>query len=394
MTFLFNLIALVVLCVFSISPSLEAKEAPVYVGFDGAYGVKNSTSAQAIELGLRAAIFEINASGGVLGGRPIELLTKDNRSVPARGIANLEDFAANPDLVAVFGGRFSPVLLQQVKPTHALKMPLLNVWGAADGITTHNIRPSYTFRLSLKDSWAMPAMLRQAQKQGGNKVGVLLPNNGWGRSNQASLSAALALAPEVELVGSIRYNFGEADMVQHYKTLVDGGADAILLVANDLEGSKLVRQIGQRTDIRRAPIVSHWGVTGGNMVKESGPALADLDFTIVQTFSFLRAPAVPLATFLKSVQQVAGIRSAESIKSPVGAGHAYDMMHILKKAIDVANSTERPAIRNALEATTKHAGLVRNYDHPFSANNHDGLGPEQIFFTRYRSDGVLIPLGQ
>jgi len=129
--------------------SLQAAEGPVFVGFDGAYGVKNSTSAQAVELGLKAAIHEINAGGGVLGGRSIQLLTKDNRSVSARGIVNFEDFAAQEDLVAVFGGRFSPVLLQQLKTAHEKKTPLLDVWGAADGITDHSYAPSYSFRLSL-----------------------------------------------------------------------------------------------------------------------------------------------------------------------------------------------------------------------------------------------------
>ena len=386
--------AAVLLAGWMVSSPAEAAEPPVYVGFDGAYRVKNSTSAQAIELGLRAAIYEINAHGGVLGGRPIELLTKDNRSVPARGIANLEDFAANPDLVAVFGGRFSPVLLQQVKTAHALKVPLLDVWAAADGITSHNLRPSYTFRLSLKDSWAMPAMLEQGIAKGGNKVGVLLPNSGWGRSNQKALTKAIVNTPSADLVEAIWYNSGERDMIQHYKALISAGAESILFVGNDLEGSLLVRQLGERADVRRVPIVSHWGVTGGNMVQTGGSALADLDFTVVQTFSFFRAQPDALARFTQTVKKTADINNVQTIKAPVGVGHAYDMMHILAQAIEIAHSTDREAIRTALEGTISHQGLVRDYNAPFSAEDHDALGPEHVFFTRYRSDGVLIPLGQ
>ena len=82
--------------------AIQANEInPVLVGFDGEYGLKNSTSAQAIELGLRVAIHEINSQGGVLGGRPLELVTRDNRSIPSRGVANLKKFAAMTDLVAV-----------------------------------------------------------------------------------------------------------------------------------------------------------------------------------------------------------------------------------------------------------------------------------------------------
>jgi branched-chain amino acid transport system substrate-binding protein len=374
------------------SSALHAEGSPVYVGFDGTYGVKNSTSSQAIELGLKAAIYEINAAGGVLGGRPLELIIKDNRSVAARGIANFEEFAAVTDLVAIINDRFSPVILQQLEPAHTKQMLLLGVWGAADDITEHAFTPSYTFRLSLKDSWAMPAMLSRALEKVGDKVGVLLPNTGWGRSNQKALDAALAKYPEGDLVGSIWYNWGEQDMLQHYRTLVSAGAQSILFVANDLEGSLLVRQLGDHPDVARVPIISHWGVTGGDMVEASGPALAELDFTFVQTFSFPKARPQALATFRNTVKEMAGIHDVEALASPVGVGHAYDMMHILAKAIDVAGSTDRATIRDALENLGPHNGLVRDYNPPFSDKNHEALGPEQVFFAKYRADGAIVPV--
>jgi len=380
--------------VFLLVQPLWARDAPVYVGFDGAYGVKNSTSAQSIQLGIRAAIHEINASGGVLGGRPLELLIKDNRSVPARGIANLEDFIAQKDLVAVFGGRFSPVLLQQVKHVQEHKIPLLDVWGAADGITDHEYVPSYTYRLSLKDSWAMPAMLKRAMSASGDKIGILLPNSGWGRSNQKALGKALEKTPEALLVGTIWYNGGEHNMLQHYQALIKSGAQAVLLVANASEGSVLVRQLGGRIDVKRVPIISHWGVTGGDMVKASGPTLAELDFSVVQTFSFFNERAKTHKKFRETVAAIQGITDLETIESPVGVGHAYDMTHILAKAIDQAKSTDRTAIRDALEKLGKYEGLVRTYDPPFSSVKHDALAPNLVFFTKYRVDGALVPVSQ
>jgi len=372
----------------------QAAPDPVLVGFDGAYLLKNSTSAQAIELGLKAAIHEINQSGGVLGGRMIELVTKDNRSVPARGIANLEDFAAMQDLVAVFVGRFSPVILQQIEKTHDLQMPLLDVWGAADGITDHDFDPSFTFRLSLKDSWAMPAMLEQVRNKNIQKIGVLLPNSGWGRSNDNALAAAVSHTPEIKLVEPIWYNWGERDMLQYYQLLMGAGAEAVLLVANDIEAALLVRQLSMAPEVPRAPIISHWGVTGGDMRSASGPGLMTLDFRIVQTFGFSKAMPGPLQTFQKTLGELTGSDDFATLESPVGVGHAYDMMHLLAMAIDKANSTDRMAIRDALENLDVYHGLVRTYERAFSPENHDALGPEQVFFARYRNDGVLVPIGQ
>ena len=365
---------------------------PVLIGFDGEYGLKNSTSAQAIELGIRVAMDEINSQGGVLGGRPLKLVVKDNRSVPSRGVANLKQFATTPDLVAVIGGRFSPVLLQQIEQVHKLKLPLLDVWGAANGITDHSYQPSYTFRLSLKDAWAMPVMLRQVKKMGKRRIGVLLPNSGWGRSNNHSLSQTLPQYPELEVVDTVWYNFGEQIMLPKYQQLLNKGVDSILFVGNDNEGSRLVRELGENPSVPRMPIISHWGVTGGQMAEASGATLHEINFSVVQTFSFFTATPKALARFMKGAERLSGIRQIEQLVSPVGTAHSYDMIHILAKAIERAGSTDRTAIRDALESGISHDGLVQNYRPAFNKENHDAPLEDQVFMARFRKDGVIVPL--
>lgn len=51
-------------------------EKPVYIGLDAEFGYKNSTSAEAIRMGMLVAMEEINKAGGVLGGRPLELVER------------------------------------------------------------------------------------------------------------------------------------------------------------------------------------------------------------------------------------------------------------------------------------------------------------------------------
>ena len=66
---------------------------------------------------------QINAAGGVLGGRAVALVTRDNREILARSVVNSAEFAAMPDLVAVFSGRSSPLVLAQVQALHTAKLP-------------------------------------------------------------------------------------------------------------------------------------------------------------------------------------------------------------------------------------------------------------------------------
>ena len=81
------------LLALSAATAAPAAGAPVRIAIDAEFSWPGSTSAQAIEQGIRIAIDEINGSGGVLGGRPLELITRDNGTVPARSMRNLEELA-------------------------------------------------------------------------------------------------------------------------------------------------------------------------------------------------------------------------------------------------------------------------------------------------------------
>lgn len=369
----------------------RAESRPVRVGLDAEFGLDNSTSAQAVELGMRTAIAEINRAGGVLKGRPIELVTRDHRSIPARGIRNLEEFARMPDLVAVFGGRFSPVVIEQLPTLRATRTLFLAPWSSADAIVDNGMQPNYVYRLSLRDSLAMPKLLQTARKRGLTRVGLLLTNTSWGRSNLAAAEKFVAANKDLAIVQTAWYNWRDQTLVARYQALRSAGAQAIVLVANDDEAAVLVREVAALPKAEHVPILSHWGVTGGEFAEQAGPALNQVDFSVIQTFSFFKADKKQLERFMRSVATVSPVRRIEDIRAPVGVAHAYDLMHILAKAIDIAGSTDRKAVRDALEKVRVHRGLVKTYAPPFTPTRHEALGPAELLIARYRADGVLVP---
>ena len=171
---------LLTVLLFSVSLIVHAADKkPVLLGIDAEFGLENSISAQAVELGVRTAISEINAAGGVLGGRHLEIVTKDHRSMPARGIRNIKEFAAMPDLVAVFGARFSPVIIEQLPILKETKLLFMAVWSSADMIVDNGMNPNFIFRLSLRESLAMPKMPQSAQERGLSNVRLLLTRHSW-----------------------------------------------------------------------------------------------------------------------------------------------------------------------------------------------------------------------
>lgn len=382
-------VVLFVLCFLCASANAQPK--PVRLGLDAEFGLDNSTSAQAVELGMRTAIAEINRAGGVLKGRPLELVTKDHRSIPARGIRNIEEFARMPDLVAVFGGRFSPVIIEELPTLKSTKTLFMAPWSSADGIIDNGMKPNYVYRLSLRDSLAMPKLLQTADKRGLRKVGLLLTNTSWGRSNLAAAETFAEANKDITIVQTAWYNWRDQTLVAKYKALRSAGAQVVVLVANDDEAAVLVREVAALPKSERVPILSHWGVTGGEFVRQAGPALNHVDFSVIQTFSFFRADPKQLDRFMRNAATVSKVRRIEEIQGPVGVAHAYDLVHILARAIDQAGSTDRKAVRDALERLRPYRGLVKNYAPPFTPTRHEALSARELLIARYRADGVIVP---
>lgn len=387
------LLGVVVLTAGGAASAPATREAgSIKIGLTAEFGLPASTSAQAVERGLRMAIEEINRQGGLLGQRQLELVVRDDRSLPARAIANVREMAALPDLVAVFGAKYSPVILELTPLVQEIGLPLMATWSSADGIIDP-AQKRYVFRLSLTDSWAIRAtsdyLVRQRKLQ---RIGLLVPNTAWGRSSLEALEAIQKRDRRFEFAVQW-YSWGEKTLLPQYQALQAGGAEALLLVANEVEGATLVREMAALPAAQRLPIAAHWGITGGDFVRLAGPALREVDLSVVQTFTFNDKVQPRRKKVLDGAKALFALQHASEIQSQVGFAHAYDLMHILALAIQRAGSTNRAAIRKALEQVPRYEGLVRNYQPPFTSNRHEALSSANVFMATFREDGTLTRIG-
>lgn len=374
----------------AVSLSVQAEKRPVYIGIDAEFGQAGSTSAQAIRQGVLIAVEEINQAGGVLGGRPLALVERDNRGVSARGKENLRELAAHPDLVAIFCGKFSPVVVEALPLIHEQGLVLLNPWAAVSAIVDNRYSPNYVFRLSLRDDWAMPAMMKFARERGYQRVGLLLLNTAWGHSNRKAAQEYVAKHRQPAIVGERWFHYGDQSFAEQYRALLDTGAQAILLVANEREGSFFVKEVAGLPKSKHRPIVSHWGITGGNFPELTGPALREVELSVVQTYSFLGAKNKKAEQVLATAKRLFGVRDARALLSPVGVAHAYDLTHILAVAIEMAGSTRRADIRDALEQVRNYRGLIKDYARPFTPQRHEALAEKDVFMAAFAPDGALV----
>jgi branched-chain amino acid transport system substrate-binding protein len=360
---------------------------PIKIGQISALTGASAQSGEAITRGLSLAIDEINAKGGLLGGRKLELVQRDDESSPPKGLIAARELISD-NVVAIFGGIDSPVSLAMIPLLNKEKRIYMGDWAAATPITRNGANPNYAFRVSAVDALVDVKLLKFAhQKFGAKKAGLMLINNPWGQSNQQGLGAASKVDPTVEIVGVEKYEDNDVDMVPQLTRLKEAGADVIILVANAAPGSQVMKSLERMG--WKVPVVSHWGISGGRFPELAGPSASEPDF--VQTYSFFGKQGPIGQRVLAELQKkYPEIKGPEDVFAPVGTADAYDAMHILALGIAQAGSTDGDAIRTALEdLKTPYQGLIKTYSRPFTPENHDALGPDDYVMVHYQGDKIV-----
>ena len=375
------------LLAFAFATPALAQEA-IKIGQVAALSGASAQSGEAITRGLTLAIDEINAKGGLLGGRKLELVQRDDESSPPKGTVAARELISKEKVAAIFGGIDTPVGLATVPIVNREKAIYMGVWAAGTGITRNGATPNYVFRVSAVDELVDIKLLDYASKRfGSKKPGLMLINNPWGQSNEQGLVAAAKTNTAVEIVGIEKFENNDVDMTAQLTRLKEKGADSIILVVNAPPGAQMMKSRERMS--WTAPVVSHWGISGGRFPELAGRTAGDAHF--VQTFSFfgkLNTTGERVLAAMKA--KYPQVKGPEDIFAPVGTANAYDAMHLLGLAIAQAGSVDPDKIREALEGlNTKFDGLIKTYDKPFSASNHDALGPTDYIMVRYDGDKIV-----
>jgi branched-chain amino acid transport system substrate-binding protein len=367
---------------------LSAQSPPVKLGLAAAVSGGSAASGEAIRRGLVIAIDEINARGGVLGGRKLELVVRDDEGNPAKGVTIARELVEREKVVAVFGGLHTTVALAQVPVWHELTTPYMGTWAAGTNITQNGRKPNYVFRVSANDDDVDRYLVRYAtERLKKGKPGLLLENTAWGQSNETGLNKWLG-EKSLKPVGVEKFNWNDPDMSPQLLRLKGAGADLLVLVANAPEGAQVVKS---RAKVGwEVPILSHWGISGGRFAELTGDLSDGVVF--VQTYSFFGKQNERGQHVLRALKEKFGVKGPEEVTAPVGTANAYDGMHLVALAIEQAKSTEGPKIREALESLERtYVGLIKTYQRPFNAEQHDGLTDRDYIMVVWKG-GKIVPV--
>lgn len=378
--------ALIAMGVLSFGASAQE---PIKIGLITALSGQSARAGEAITRGLSVAIDEINAKGGLLGGRKLQLVRRDDEATPAKGVIAARELIFKEKVAVLFGGLDTPVSLAIVPLVNQEKIPFMGPWAAGTAITKNGANPNFVFRVSAVDEIVNVAMLQYARKSFLTlSPGMILVNNPWGESNEKGLRAALA-DKGVKAAGFEKFEANDVDVVPQLTRLRAAGADTLFLVGNVGPSAQVVKSLDRMG--WKVPVVSHWGPAGGRFSELAGPNASNVHF--VQTYSFFGDQSPVGRRVLKALMtKYSDIKGPGDVTPAVGVANAYDGMHLAALAIRNAKSTSGTAIRDGFYAIDRYEGLIKVYEKPFNAQKHDALGENDYVWTQF-VDNSIVPVG-
>jgi len=291
---------------------------------------------QSSHKGTALAVDEINSAGGVLG-KKIALVTEDDQSQAGQPATIVRKLISSDNVIAVLGEVASSKSLEAAPICQQNKIPMISPASTNPKVTEVG---DYIFRICFIDPFQGTVMAKFAISKGWKKVAVLTDVKQDYSVGLAQFFKEGVAQNGGEIVKEQSYSSGDKDFKAQLTSIKATHPDAIFVPGYYGEVALIARQARQLGI--KAPLLGGDGWVGESLLPVGGAALegcffschfsADADTPVVQNF-------------------VKKYRAKYGNTPDDMAALGYDSAMILADAIKRANTTNEPALRDAVAAT-------------------------------------------
>ena len=341
-----------------------------------------------IRYGVEVALDEINAAGGVLG-QELRLVTYDDVGEPARAVDNALRIGEQDNCIAMIGGARTPSAIALREPLHDMELPWIGVISAGTRVLDHEDSENvWMFRVGLNDTNVAPFLLGQALEASPNdRVAFMHEATAWGQGALPNVERAFSEAG-IDLLGVESFNIGDTDMTAQLMRLRDAGVEAMVYYGLDSETDALLRSM-ERLDYRPT-IFAAQGI--GAQLSETAGTLAD-GHRVMGTFTFWGELSEPGQRLLDAiVERYDEVSGPRELLMHSGTASAYDVTHIIARAIEIAGEFDRGKMRDAL-FEVEFEGVNTTFSPAFTEGNHDALTMDEYLMLVFY-DGMVLTVDQ
>ncbi len=339
----------------------------IRIGLSGPFSGGSSPMGESMRNGVRLAVDEINAVGGI-HGKTIELIERDDQSRNELG-AQLASELVQRKVAATIGIVNTGVGLVSIDAYQKARIPLLIAVATGPSLTRKFAPPTsaanFIFRVSPTLDLEAKMLATELKKRGKLQVALLADDTPYGDSGVAAFTAA-AQAAGISIVVTERFRIGTTRMDEALRRARAAGAQAVVAWGIGPELAQIAG--GMKAAQWRVPLLGSWTLSMRNFIDAAGSAAEGA--LMPQTF-IQDAGSTAKNSFLLAYRRYF---KSDLIPSPMSAAQGYDGMHLLALALRQADTTDGDAIRKALEnLDSRYQGAVTSYERPFSAADHDAI---------------------
>ncbi len=381
---LLRLIAIVGWAGWTLGTTAQAAE-PIRIGVSGPFTGGSSPMGLSMRNGIRVAVAEINAAGGLLG-RQILLVERDDQARNERGAKIAQELIGKEKIVAGVGIVNTGVALASQRYYQEARIPMITAVATGSIVTRQFLPPQYPenfiFRVSASDTIQAAMIVEEAVvRRKFRKVAILADSTNYGQLGREDLERALEKMG-IRPVSVGKFNIRDVDMTRQLLAARAAGAEVLLTYGIGPELAQIAN--GAARLGWQVPIIGSWPLSMSNFIDSAGPngEGARMPQTFIQ-----EATTPKRRTFIEAYQKHA---RAERMPSPSAAAQGYDAMMILAAAIRQANTTFGSRVREALEnLQEKVEGVITTYDRPFSRSDHEAFdNPSQVTMGEVRGGRI------
>jgi branched-chain amino acid transport system substrate-binding protein len=326
----------------SVSLSALAQQGPVpIVGLMELSGT-GATAGTNFDNGVKLAVKEINATGGILG-RKIEYTAMDTQTAPQTAKA-LAQKAVDQNAYVVMGPVFSGSIIVSMAETKRAEIP--NFTGGEAANITQQGNP-YIFRTSFTQSTAMPKLARYIKDQvKANTIAIIWVNNDFGKGGRDAMLKALE-AQGIKVVGDVSSDPGQVDFSSAVLKVKQSNADALFVYTNEEESARALREL--RKQGYDKPIIGETTLTGQKVIELAGDAA---NGAIAHVGLTVDAPQPTIKGFDDKFQK------EYKYKSDHNGMKGYSGMYVVKAVTEKVGKFDPKAFAKTLHGATI---LVKDY---------------------------------
>jgi branched-chain amino acid transport system substrate-binding protein len=224
-----------------------------------------TTSGTNFNNGIKLAVKEINASGGILG-RKVEYIAEDTQSNPgvAKGLAQK---AVDEGSYVVMGPVFSGSILVSMAETKRAEIP--NFTGGEAAAITQQGNP-YVFRTSFTQSTAMPKVANYiSDKIKAKVIDIIYTNNDFGKGGR-DLAMKAFEAKGIKIGADISTDAGQVDFSSAVLKARQSNSDAVFVYTNEEEAARLLKELRKQNYTK--PVIGETVLTSQKVIELAGDA--------------------------------------------------------------------------------------------------------------------------